>query len=101
MLVEARANWPVLTGASRSTLRIEDVEVGDRRARIALGVGGPPLIEHPDNPSHRDYAPIIELIGSPLGRGKDTIRDAVYGNEDRLKQIVRERLGQEIDKATR
>ena len=107
---EAKENWPILTGASNDS--IELIKVGSSESlrrhhagsnpgkvgRVALMVGGEKLINHPDNKSHKDYAPFIELNGSPLGRGRGTLQRAIYGNEgvikDRLAVSLRARIAE-------
>lgn len=88
---QALAEWPVDTGASRSTIRTEIVETGPHFARAALIVGGIALIEHPDNKSHKDYAPFIEFNGTsktPPG----TLSNAVFDTSDAMKERLADNI---------
>lgn len=89
-LIDAKAVWPILTGASISTMKTVVVEIGPKDARANLQVGGPELIAHPDNPSKKDYAPFIEFNGSPSGRGKGALSNAFFGNDREMRRILHE-----------
>ncbi len=88
-LLEAREAWPVLTGASLSTMVAGVSEIGPHHARVVLQVGGEALITHPDNKSKKDYAPYIEFNGSPTGRGQHSISNAIYGNDKQMRQTIK------------
>jgi hypothetical protein len=87
---EAHGNWPVLTGASRDSMKLAVSDVGPTHARVVLEVGGQPLIDDPRNTSHKDYAPFIEFNGSPTGRGQGAIRDAIYGRDSDIRSAIHE-----------
>ena len=93
---EVNTNWPILTGASISTVRITEDEIGEKHARASIKIGGPPLEVHRDNPSRKDYAPYIEFNGSPAGRGQGTLTNAFLGNEREMKRIIKERVAELI-----
>jgi hypothetical protein len=86
---EAYNEWPVLTGASQSTIALVEAERGERRARVALQAGGPALITHRDNKSHKDYAPFIEFNGTATAAPGILVR-AVYSNDSVIKQRIRD-----------
>lgn len=88
-LRDAQSEWPVLTGASLSTMVVGVTEVGPRFARAVLQVGGEALINHPDNPSRKDYAPFIEFNGSPTGKGQGAISNAIFGNDRQIREDIR------------
>jgi len=87
-LQDARAEWPVLTGASLSTMEVAISEIGPTHARAVLQVGGEKLIAHPDNESKKDYAPFIEFNGSPTGKGQGAISNAIFGNDRQIRADV-------------
>jgi hypothetical protein len=95
-LEDAKAEWPVLTGASLDSMEIVTTEVGSTFARVALAVGGQKLISDSRNKSGRDYAPFIELNGSPTGRGKGAILHAVIGNDPYIRRTVHEAVSEII-----
>jgi len=98
---EVNANWPILTGASISTVRKSEDEIGDKHARASIKIGGVPLGVHRDNPSRKDYAPYIEFNGSPAGRGQGTLTNAFLGNEKEMKRIIKDRVAELILGLTR
>lgn len=63
-LQQAQDEWPVLTGASRDSIRLQVAEISEHTARVALTAGGPQLMEDERNKSGKDYAPFIEFNGT-------------------------------------
>lgn len=99
-LFQCREEWPVLTGASKETIRVETVEVTAKAVRVALVVGGLPLIEDPRNKSHKDYAPFIELNGTattPAG----TLTHAMVMNESEMRAYLHDRARALLEELTR
>lgn len=97
---QAKEEWPIDTGASGETIRLEKVSSEDLRShhaggdptrvgRVALQIGGLDLINDPRNKSHKDYAPYVEFNGSPAGRGQGVIQRAVYSNQGVILDQVR------------
>ena len=84
---EAHGNWPVLTGASRDSMRVETIEVGQRMARVALLVGGDQLKSDPRNPSGKDYAPFIEYNGTPT-TPPGTLSYAIHSHEQEMRDTI-------------
>lgn len=87
---QVREEWPVDTGASRDTLRIEADEVGAHTARVSLRIGGEPLIADARNVKHIDYAPFIEFNGSPGGSPPGILLYAMTSNARRIRDTVHE-----------
>lgn len=87
-LEEVKATWPIDTGASISTARTLIVETNDKTARVGMTIGGTPLIEHPKNPKHIDYAPYIEFNGSPGGTAAGTIARAFAVSQEEMRDII-------------
>lgn len=90
-LEQAESEWPVLTGASKDSLRLDVIEVGERHARVALQVGGEQLINDPRNESGRDYAPHIEFNGTP-NAPPGIIFNATYGRDSEIRQELHNRV---------
>jgi len=88
------------TGASSESIRIEVIEVGSTTARVALTVGGEQLINDPRNESHKDYAPIVEYLGTPYVR-PGIITHALFANMDRITQELHTGVAQLIEGLTR
>ncbi len=88
-LIEARGEWPILTGASIESMETVISEIGLRHARAVLQVGGAKLIADPRNVSRKDYAPFIEFNGSPTGRGQHSISNAIFGNDRQIRADVK------------
>lgn len=88
-LAQAKENWPIDTGASNASIRIQPAEWGETMAKVGLLVGGQRLIKDPRNKSKKDYAPFIEFNGSPAGRGQFTITDAMLMNRDEMVESIR------------
>lgn len=96
---ELLREWPIITGASIETARVETVEVGPKHARVALTIGGPQLVEDARNRSKKDYTPYVEFNGTsktPPGTmaramiANDTaVRDAVKAG---IRELLRSRL---------
>lgn len=82
------AEWPIDTGASIETLRIETDEIGIRHARVSLKIGGTPLIMDPRNTKHIDYAPYIEFNGSPRGTPPGTIAYAFSSQARLMRSLI-------------
>lgn len=82
------ADWPIDTGASIDTLRIETDEIGARHARVSLRIGGAPLIADARNTKHIDYAPYIEFNGSPGGTPPGTIAYAMSSQARLMRDLI-------------
>lgn len=89
--------WPVDTGASLDTLRIETDEVGPSHARVSLRIGGAPLIADPRNTKHIDYAPYIEFNGSPGGTPPGTILYAMTSTDRQVRDRIHNRVRELIE----
>ena len=87
-LADAKSEWPILTGASISTMETVVSEIGPTHARAVLQVNGEKLIADPRNVSRKDYAPYIEFNGSPTGRGQGAISNAIFGNDRQIRADV-------------
>lgn len=87
---QAHADWPVMTGASVDSLRIETDEVGAKHVRVSLRIGGAQLIADARNTKHVDYAPYIEFNGSPKGTPPGTILYAMSANDRLMRSILHE-----------
>lgn len=87
---QVQSEWPVLTGASLDSLRIETDEVGPTHVRVSLRIGGVPLIADPRNTTHKDYAPFIEFNGSPGGTPPGTILYAMSANDRLMRTMLHE-----------
>src|SRR5476649_482700 len=87
-LETAKGTWPILTGASIESMRVDVIEVNAKSARAVLQIGGEQLIGDPRNISRKDYAPFIEYNGSPSGRGQGSMVNAFYGNEAEMRRII-------------
>jgi hypothetical protein len=98
---QAVEEWPVLTGASRDTIRVETDEVTETRVRVSLRVGGPPLIEDPRNTKHIDYAPFIEFNGSPGGTPPGIILYAMTSNDRNMRQTLHQGVAALIERRMR
>jgi hypothetical protein len=85
---DAKSEWPVLTGASRDSIEAVITDVGSHFARASLRAGGAKLIADSRNTSHRDYAPYIEFNGSPLGRGKGALLNALILNDPEIRRRI-------------
>lgn len=89
----AHEAWPVLTGASRDSMRLQTIEIEARRARVALLVGGEQLKSDPRNITPgKDYAPFIEYNGTatvPPG----TIAYAIHSREQDIRAVIHEGVG--------
>jgi hypothetical protein len=98
MLSDALENWPVdpihgtESGPSRDSIHLVIKEVGERRARVALEIGGEELIADPRNKKHIDYAPFIEYNGSPAGRGQFTLLNAWVDNDPQMRREIHEEV---------
>lgn len=85
----ALQEWPVVTGASRDTIRTQVSEVSLHAAKVSLLVGGPQLIADERNKSKKDYAPYVEFNGTsrtPPG----TILRSMEVNKDAMRESIRE-----------
>ena len=80
--------WPIDTGASIDTLRIETDEIGATHCRVSLRIGGPQLIADPRNVKHIDYAPYIEFNGSPGGTPPGTIAYAMSSQARLMRSLI-------------
>lgn len=89
-LHQAKADWPIWTGASGDTIRVETDEVGPHHVRVSLRVGGLPLIADPRNEKHIDYAPFIEFNGSPGGTPPGTLLYAMTSQDRLMRSILHE-----------
>lgn len=86
----ALAEWPVLTGASRDSIRVEITEVGPRFGRAALLVGGEQLKSDPRNITPgKDYAPFIEYNGTPT-TPPGTLSRAIFSHQRDIRDRTRE-----------
>lgn len=95
---QLKQDWPILTGASSDTIRIETVEIGARHARVALLVGGEALIADARNEKHIDYAPFVEFNGTsktPPG----TMAYAMHSNQAQIRQTIHAMIGQVLHRA--
>lgn len=99
-LEQALAEWPVDTGASKSTINTDIMEEGPKSARVALHAGGEDLINHPDNPSKKDYAPYIEFNGT-LTAHPGTLTRAMVTNEEEIKERLKKGLAEWLKGAIR
>lgn len=93
--------WPVDTGASVETVRIETDEVGPTHARVSLRIGGAPLIADPRNKKHIDYAPYIEFNGSPGGTPPGTLLYAMTSTSTEVKDYIHNRVRELIEDLSR
>jgi len=85
---QAKADWPVVTGASSDTIRLETDEIEANFARVSLRVGGEQLMQDPRNKKGIDYAPFVEFNGTsktPPG----TITHAVIITQDEVKERIK------------
>lgn len=85
---QAASEWPIDTGASIDTLRIETDEVGARHVRVSLRIGGAPLIADARNVKHIDYAPFIEFNGSPGGTPPGILSYAVSSQARLIRSLI-------------
>ena len=85
--MDAHAEWPVLTGASRDSMRLQTEEVTPSTARVALRVGGPQLIADPRNEKHIDYAPFIEYNGTATA-APGIISRSIFTHMSQIKATV-------------
>lgn len=95
---QLKQDWPILTGASSDTIRIETQEVGVRHVRVALKIGGELLVSDARNVKHIDYAPFVEFNGTsktPPG----TMAYAMHANQAQIRQTIHEMIGQVIQSA--
>lgn len=98
--VEALMEWPKDTHASVETIELQLMDVGAKRARVALVAGGQRLIEDPRNRSGKDYAPFIEFNGTKTA-APGTLSRAVIANDTAIKaevasgirMLIQDRLG--------
>lgn len=98
---QAHNEWPVDTGASRDTLRIETDEVGARHARVSLRIGGLPLIEDPRNVKHIDYAPFIEFNGSPGGSPPGILLYAMTSQARLIRSLIHANVRELVERRLR
>lgn len=92
---QLKEEWPVITGASSDTIRVESGEIGPKMARVHLMIGGTALIEDPRNVSGKDYVPYVEFNGTtktPPG----TLAHAMFANMDEMKEMIRNSVRQYI-----
>lgn len=87
-LTQVEATWPIDTGASVETARIETDEIGRTHVRVSLRIGGAPLIADPRNIKHVDYAPYIEFNGSPKGTPPGTLLYAMTVNDRLMRSML-------------
>lgn len=92
----AQDEWPVDTGASNDSIRIEEIETGAKHARAALVVGGEPLKEDPRNEKGIDYAPFIEFNGSPGGTPPGTMVHAMALAQPEMVDLIKQRVSELI-----
>lgn len=85
---QAASEWPIDTGASIDTLRIETDEVGAKHVRVSLRIGGPQLVSDPRNVKHIDYAPYIEFNGSPGGTPPGTLAYAMSSQARLARSLI-------------
>jgi hypothetical protein len=84
---QAKAEWPVLTGASSDSIDVTVTEVGSNYARVALQAGGEKLKEDERNKSGKDYAPYIEYNGTPT-TPPGTLTHAMVANEPEMRRMI-------------
>jgi hypothetical protein len=96
----AKEDWPIDTGASNDTIKIEVLEAEGKRARVALVIGGEELINDPRNKKHIDYAPYIEFNGSPGGHPPGTLAGAMALNEPEMRRIIHDGVRDMIEELT-
>lgn len=89
-LEQLQADWPVDTGASVDSARIETDEVEERSARVSLRIGGEPLINDPRNVKKIDYAPYLEFNGSPGGTPPGVMLYAMSANRTLMRDTIHE-----------
>ncbi len=91
----AYSEWPVLTGASRDTIRTSVAEVSAKSAKVNLLVGGPQLIADPRNKSGKDYAPYVEFNGTSK-TAPGTMARAMELNKEEMKERIRDGVAELI-----
>ncbi len=94
-LATAQEDWPKQTWASHDSLRLEEVEVAEVRARVHLTAGGQQLISDPRNKKHIDYAPFIEFNGTQTAQ-PGVILHSVLSNEREMKEAIKTAIAELI-----
>lgn len=89
-LSQLATTWPIYTGASVETARIETDEINLTSVRVSLRIGGAPLIADARNKKHIDYAPYIEFNGSPKGTPPGTLLYAMTANDRLIRELLHE-----------